>query len=192
MSLLKNKLLISSLLLLSANSFANDDDDERHDVVMLPSLTTIEGNIKFKGAINDSSCDISQESKAIEIDLGNHSAALLKKRGDRTQEIPFDIVIADCSISMSYLKIKMTGTAHKDDANLFALNSDEQSAGNVGIAITNISDNQLVTPAAGDRDIARKNDSRDYTLSYSAAYQATGLATPGLGNAIVDYTVTYQ
>ncbi len=191
MSCFKNRLLISSLFLLSVNSFAADDAGILGEQ---PSEDPIEinGNIVFKGEITDSSCDIAQ--KNIEVDLGTHSAKLLKNRDDRTPAEQFDIVVTDCSLSMASLKIQMSGTAHKDNAALFALDAGEKNAGNVGIVIIDIAGtgNHLMSPAGGDRNITLKNDSRDYTLTYSAAYQATGLATPGKGNATINYTVSYQ
>ncbi len=191
MSSLKNKLLISFLFLLSVNSFAADGNEiigEQPAEDYIP----IRGNIVFKGEITDSSCDIAQRN--IEVDLKSHSVALLKNKDDKTPAEQFDIVIENCSLSMTSLKINMAGTAHKDNATLFALDADDKSAGNVGIAITDISGagNHLMNPAGGDRNITLKNDSRDYTLTYSAAYQATGLATPGKGNATVNYTVSYE
>lgn len=186
MSLLKNKLFISSLFLLSVNSFAADVEEIIGEI---PSEDPVEinGNIVFKGEITDSSCDIAQ--KNIEVDLGTHSAKLLKNRDDRTPAEQFDIVVTDCSLSMALLKIQMSGTAHKDN-----VDAGEKNAGNVGIVITDIAGtgNHLMSPAGGDRNITLKNDSRDYTLTYSAAYQATGLATPGTGNATINYTVSYQ
>ncbi|MET4859537.1 fimbrial protein [Morganella morganii] len=188
MSCFKSKLLISSLFLLSVNSFAADDDGILGEQ---PAEDPIEinGNIVFKGEITDSSCDIAQ--KNIEVDLGTHSAKLLKNRDDRTQAEQFDIVVTDCSLSMASLKIQMSGTAHKDNAALFALDAGEKNAGNVGIIVTDKQD-QPIIPGAAYQDIVLKNDSRDYTLTYSAAYQATGLATPGTGNATINYTVSYQ
>ncbi|MEY0255480.1 fimbrial protein [Morganella morganii] len=186
----KSKLLISSLFLLSVNSFAAENEilgeQEEKDPVK------IEGHILFKGEITDSSCDITQ--KDIEVDLGSHSVTLLKNRDDKTPAEQFDIVITNCSLSMTSLKINMTGAAHNDNATLFALDAGDKSAGNVGIAVNDVSGtgNHLMNPAGGDRNITLKNDSRDYTLTYSAAYQATGLATPGKGNATINYTVSYQ
>ncbi|AVK38779.1 fimbrial family protein [Morganella morganii] len=92
---------------------------------------------------------------------------------------------------MTSLKIKMEGTAHADNATLYALDANEKSAGKVGISIAT-AEGQQVTPAGDYRDIPLKADSRDYTLNYTAAYQATGLATPGEGNATVNYTVSYE
>lgn len=191
MSCFKSKLLISSLFLLSVNSLAADGDD----AFIVPEAkepTEINGNIVFKGEITDSSCDITQ--KDIEVDLGSHSAALLKNKNDMTPAEQFNIAITNCLLSMTSLKINMTGSAHKDNATLFALDAGDKSAGNVGIVITDIAGtgNHLMSPAGGDRKITLKNDSRDYTLTYSAAYQATGLATPGTGNATINYTVSYQ
>ena len=185
---LKGKLLISSLLLLSVNSFAADDNEI---IGELPYEDPVEinGNIAFKGEITDSSCDFAQ--KNIEVNLGSHSAALLKNRDDRTPEEEFNIILTNCSLAMKSLKVKMTGTAHKDSAVLFALDADDNSAGNVGIVITG-SDSEQISPAGVYRDIALKDNSRDYTLTYRAAYQATGLATPGAGNATVNYTISYE
>ncbi|KOO19453.1 major fimbrial subunit [Morganella morganii] len=185
---LKGNLLISSLLLLSVNSFAADVNEIIGEV---PSEDPIEinGNIAFKGEITDSSCDITQ--KNIEVNLGSHSAALLKNRDDRTPTEAFDIVMTDCSLSMTSLKIKMTGTAHEDNAALYALDAGEKNAGNVGIVVMNEQD-QPIIPGTPYQDIALKKDSRDYTLGYKAAYQATALVTPGTGNATINYTVSYQ
>ncbi|HID7484008.1 fimbrial protein [Morganella morganii] len=187
MSYLKRKLLITSLILLSVNTFAADEDPfieaERKDP------TEINGSINFSGKITDSSCDITQ--KDIDVDLKNHSAALLKNRDDRTPPENFDIAITNCSLSMKSLQIKMTGAAHNDNPALFALDANDKSAGNVGIVITT-SGNYQITPAEGYRDITLTPDSRDYTLTYSAGYQATGLATPGEGNATINYTVSYE
>ncbi|XKD94877.1 fimbrial protein [Morganella morganii] len=125
------------------------------------------------------------------MELGEHSVADLKNKDDKTQAEEFDISLINCSLAMTSLKIKMEGTAHKDNAALYALDAGEKSAGNVGIAVTDKQD-QPITPAGIYQNIALKNDSRDYTLTYKAAYQATGLATPGTGNATINYTVSYE
>ena len=147
------------------------------------------GNIRFTGKITDSSCDITQKDK--DVYLGEHSVAKLKKNDDRTEEKAFDIYLINCSLAMKSLKIKMECTAHADNATLYALDANEKSAGKVGISIAT-AEGQQVTPAGDYRDIPLKADSRDYTLNYTAAYQATGLATPGEGNATVNYTVSYE
>lgn len=186
MSLLKRKLIISSFIFLSAGSFAGNG-------AILPEVdglsdTIITGNIIFRGNITDSSCEIFQKDK--EVDLGNHSVAELKNRDDKTNPEPFDISVMNCSLAMTSLKITMNGTPHKDNAALYTLDAGENSAGNVGISITTAA-GQQVMPGT-DYTIERKTDSRDYTLSYNAAYQATGLTTPGTGNATVNYTVSYE
>ncbi|KJF79259.1 major fimbrial subunit [Morganella morganii] len=188
MSRFKSKLLISSAHLLSVNSLAADGDEILGEQ---PAEDPVEinGHIIFKGEITDSSCDIAQ--KDIEVNLGTHSAKLLKNRDDRTPAEQFDIAVTDCSLSMTSLKIQMSGTAHKDNAALFALDAGENNAGNVGIMVIDKQD-QPVTPGAAYQDIVLKNDTRDYTLTYSAAYQATGLATPGAGNATINYIVSYE
>lgn len=187
---LKRKLILSSLILLSFNSFSADDNPP----VIQPEIDVadpaeITGNIKFKGNITDSSCDVIQKNK--EVDLGDHSVLDLKKRDDKTNAEAFDISLMNCSLAMTSLKIKMTGTAHNDNAALYALDAGEKSAGNVGISIAT-AEGQQITPGSGYRDIPLQADSRDYTLNYTAAYQATGQATPGAGNATVNYTVSYE
>lgn len=192
MSSFKRKLIVSSLLLLSFNSFSDDSNnipgliEGEHQGRVAKRIT---GNIIFKGKITDSSCDIIQKDK--EVDLGEHSVADLKKKDNKTPVKEFDISLINCSLAMTPLKIKMEGMAHTDNAELYALEADEKSAGNVGIVITDEQD-QLISPAGIYKDIALKNDSRDYTLTYKAAYQATGLATPGTGNATINYTVSYE
>ncbi|EMD6371691.1 TPA: fimbrial protein [Morganella morganii] len=190
MSLFKRKLIISSLLLLSFNAFSADDDiNEITPEADVADAKEITGNIRFTGKITDSSCDITQKDK--DVYLGEHSVAKLKKNDDRTEEKAFDISLINCSLAMTSLRIKMEGTAHADNATLYALDANDKSAGKVGISIMT-AEGQQVTPAGGYRDIPLKADSRDYTLNYTAAYQATGLATPGEGNATVNYTVSYE
>ncbi len=183
----KFKLMVSSLVLLSFNSFSADIPDVRLEDI--PETKEITGNIVFKGKITDSSCDIIQKNK--EVDLGEHSVADLKKKDDRTKEEKFDISLINCSLAMTSLRIKIEGAAHTDNASLYALDTTEKSAGKVGISIAT-AEGQQMTPAAGYYDIPLQIDSRDYTLNYTAAYQATGLATPGSGNATVNYTVSYN
>ena len=183
MSLFKRKLIISSLLLFSFNAFSADGDV--NEIAPEVDVDTKE----ITGNITDSSCDITQKDK--DVYLGEHSVAKLKKNDDRTEEKAFDISLINCSLAMTSLKIKMEGTAHADNATLYALDANEKSAGKVGISIAT-AEGQQVTPAGDYRDIPLKADSRDYTLNYTAAYQATGLATPGEGNATVNYTVSYE
>ena len=189
MSLLKRELIISSLLLFSFNAFSADGDI--HEVV--PEIDAdakeITGNIRFTGKITDSSCDITQKDK--DVYLGEHSAAKLKKNDDRTEEKAFDISLINCSLAMTSLRIKMEGTAYADNATLYALDANQKSAGKVGISIAT-AEGQQVTPVGDYSNIPLQADSRDYTLNYTAAYQATGLATPGEGNATVNYTVSYE
>lgn len=122
MSLFKRKLIISSLVLLSFNAFSADDDIP--DIIPEPDEVVVEekmGNIRFTGKITDSSCDITQKDK--DVYLGEHSVAKLKKNDDRTEEKAFDISLINCSLAMTSLKIKMEGTAHADNATLYALDA---------------------------------------------------------------------
>lgn len=189
MSFFKRKLIISSLFLLSFNALSVDDNNEIDPEVEIPEAKELTGNITFTGKITDSSCDITQKDK--EVDLGEHSVTELKNKDDKTKAEAFDISLINCSLAMTSLKIKMEGAAHKDNVALYALDAGDKSAGNVGISIATEGGQQMI-PAGDYQDIPLQADSRDYTLNYTAAYQATGLATPGEGNATVNYTVSYE
>lgn len=189
MSFFKRKLIISSLFLLSFNALSVDDNHEIEPEVEVPEAKELTGNITFTGKITDSSCDITQKDK--EVNLGEHSVTELKNKDDKTKAEAFDISLINCSLAMTSLKIKMEGEAHKDNAVLYALDAGDKSAVNVGISITTAAGQPMI-PAGDYHDIPLQADSRDYTLNYTAAYQATGLATPGEGNATVNYTVSYQ
>ncbi|OBU02498.1 fimbrial protein [Morganella psychrotolerans] len=183
---LKSKLMVSALIVFTATSFA---DDPAEIAVEPKDPEYIDGSIKFKGLITDSSCNITQKEQ--EVELGTHSAAVLKEINSRTNPVEFTIDIKDCSLSMSSLTIAMNGVAHADNNAIFALNTNEESAGKVGIQISTEAGDP-VTPAGISEKITLRQDSRDYSKTYAANYLATGLATPGPANATVNYTVTYN
>lgn len=181
---LKNKLIISALIMFTANAYAINDIKPEAEYP-----AEISGNINFKGNITDSSCDITQ--KDLEVELGTHSVSVLTENGKNTDPVDFTIDIKNCSLSMNALTIQMMGASHAEDNAIFALDPDDQSAGKIGIVIKT-KDGEAVTPAGGSRNIPLRQDSRDYALNYVANYQATGLATPGKANATVTYIVTYN
>lgn len=183
---LKSKLMVSALIMFTTTSFAADPVQIEGEP---KESEHINGSIKFKGSITDSSCNITQKEQ--EVDLGVHSAAILKEMNSSTNPVDFTIDIKDCSLSMNSLTITMNGEAHADNNAIFALNTDEQSAGKVGIEISTKAGDP-VTPAGMSKNITLRQDSRDYSLAYVANYRATGLATPGTANATVNYTVTYN
>lgn len=181
---LKSKLIISALIMFTTNSYAIDDIKPE-----MEEPENISGDIYFKGSITDSSCDITQKDQ--EVALGSHSVAILTENGNSTAPVDFTIDIKNCSLSMNSLTIQMMGASHAENNAIFALDADDQSAGKIGIAIKT-KEGDAVTPAGNNRNIALRQDSRDYALNYVANYQATGLATPGKANATVNYTVSYN
>ncbi|RUT65306.1 fimbrial assembly protein [Morganella morganii] len=185
---LKRKLILSSLVLLSVSSFADNDDMINHEAPA-KEPSEISARISFRGMITDSSCAIAQDNK--EVDLKEHSIAKLKKAGDKTEEKEFTISVVDCSLATTSLKIKMEGTAHNDNNTLFALDAGEESAQNVGIYIKAKGGAQMV-PGGGFQDMPVTENSREHSVTYLAGYQATGTAAPGKGDAVVNYTVSYE
>lgn len=192
MSFFNKKIIISSLVFFTVNSFAVDAEEPMaRGEADIMEIVPLKGNINFKGRITDSSCDADTE-KDIDVYMGEHSVAKLKKAGDKTKDkTDFSILVTDCSLAMTSLKIKMEGQTHKDNPSLFALDAGEGNAGNVGIRIENKAGEQI-TMADGYRDIALTEGRRDYALEYKAMYQATGRATPGNANATVRYTISYE
>ncbi|OBU07660.1 fimbrial protein [Morganella psychrotolerans] len=182
MFVLKNKVIISALFMFSTNAFSVDEI-----IPEVPESTELSGSINFKGTITDSSCDIKDQ----DVELGTHSVTVLKEKGNNTPPVDFNINIENCSLSMDSLVLRMSGQSHQDDNNVFALDAGEQSAKSVGIVIKT-KEGDVILPAGSNRNIPIRKDTRDYSLSYVAHYQATGLAEMGKANATVNYTVTYN
>ncbi|MFY0477184.1 fimbrial protein [Achromobacter marplatensis] len=161
------------------------------------SAHAADGTITFNGQITAQTCTINGNgtgAKDFTVKLPTVSSSTLANTGATAGRTPFQIALTACTPS--------SGNVHTffeagptTDATTGNLILNAGGASNVQIGLLNASDFSPIK--AGFADASQNSKSVAITtgaatLSYIAQYVATGVATAGLANSSVMYTIAYQ
>lgn len=172
---MKKTLIAASLFALSGSAFA------------------VDGTIQFTGAFTDAPCEINIDggttnaTSSVNVALDTWNAASFKDNVGATTDLkPITISLSGCP-DMTKANIQFNGATNAINPKLFATQTGDNTATNVGIALyssANIAD--IITPNSRSLSIPLTAQSGTYTVY--ASYMTTG-ATVGKGAANADVTM---
>ncbi|HDR8958964.1 fimbrial protein [Burkholderia vietnamiensis] len=147
------------------------------------------GTIRFQGEIVAGACGISQETLDQTVSLGQVPSHVFKKVGDRSEAKNFNIVLTDCDTStQTNAFFTFTGASDATNADLIATAG---SASNVGIRLQAGANDYLKNGTEQSSPVVLSKSGN--TVTFGAMYEATAAAvTPGIANAVANFTVRYQ
>ncbi|QIK12704.1 type 1 fimbrial protein [Leclercia sp. 29361] len=156
-----------ALLFCSATAFASD------------------GTITFTGTITDTSCTISTSN--VTVDFGTVAASAFKAKGDTTGGRAFQLTLTDCPYESA--TVRFDGNADAE-GKLFQVDSGADNASNVGIAIYDANNVQVLPNSPSSAYVLSKTAAN--TLNFSAKLQSTA-DTVNVGNiaATSNFTIVY-
>lgn len=186
--------LISSIIAVSLVTFP----------VITSAATTIVngGTINFTGEVVNAACAVDVGSSNMEVQLGQVRTARLNQAGAKSTPMGFDIVLKDCDTTVSTkASVAFDGVASGSTTtnpstpldNVLALSGSVAGlARNVGIQLFSGSDTKPLKIDGTQFSPAKILSDGENRLPFLAAYYATGVATAGSANAVVNFKVQYE
>lgn len=162
------------------------------------SVLATDGTITFKGKVVDQSCVVHTDSKAATVTLPSVAKSSLKNQGDTTGMVPFTITLSSCDDSKgNSAKVYFDQSANVNLTTGRLKNAKESGAGgaqNVEVEIldTNSTDKINLALDSTGQGTNFTSVSGDTKLRYFAKYFATGEATAGEFETMLNYTIAYQ
>lgn len=155
------------------------------DTVQALELAT--ANLTFKSNLIQRSCEVSDESSHLTVELKKWSTRELYQSGDKTQPIPFTIQLKNCLANN--LSVTFQGQGDATDSTLLAL---DQNAGASNVAIEILDENtqriSLSVPVKYEN-----NDDSNLQLNYAARYISTATRVgAGSANATANFILSYD
>lgn len=149
-------------------------------------------NIKLSGTVVALGCTVEPGDVDKPVNLGEWATKQLKKSGNSTSPVAFNISLTGCTASG--VSLAFTGTKDKADNSLLALNDDGGSDVAHGVAVQIMDGQRKRIPMGGNapRGVVDKNG--DVTLSFYANYVATADNSLKAGAADADsvFMLTYD
>jgi len=158
----------------------------------------IDGTIHFSGAFTDSPCEVNingsetNGNNSINVNLDTWGTANYQNNVGATTDLkPITISLSNCP-NMTQANIRFNGTVDATNPELFAIETGEETASNVGIGIyksSNTSD--IITPNDRAVSIPLTAQTGDYT--FYASYMTTGSSVgEGAANSDVTLDISYE
>lgn len=146
--------------------------------------------VEIHGEIIGNTCTVASDSTDIKVNLGTVSTRQFSGVGSVSNiRQPFTLNLENCSAAFSGVKIRFTGMADDDNAELLQL--DAGGASGVGIRIFNTNGNTV--PLNTWSDIWPGNGDGTVTLTFSAALEAARIPVEaGNVSAIATWELEYQ
>lgn len=145
--------------------------------------------ISFVGSIEASSCDL-DTSDLSSISMPSVTQKDFSAKGATAGEKSFDIKISDCPNTVKAAQLSVTGTADKTDSSLLAIDSGDNMASGIAIALS-----VLGTPLSVNtgKSILRTVTDGEATFAMTAKYVATSdTVVSGGVSASAQVNITYS
>ncbi|MDC9588911.1 fimbrial protein [Xenorhabdus sp. XENO-10] len=176
---MKTKLLISSLFVSS---------------VFMSTAHAADGQIKFTGKITDIACKIDSSSANQTVNMGTISSNAFNGTYSTSAPTRFSIKLSDCPANVKHAQVKFDGQTDRASSYLLALNNSngESVAQGVAIALYENDGNTRINMAENSRP-QRLSGQKVDEMNFVAKYIATAdKVTPGSGDAVANFTITYN
>ncbi len=145
--------------------------------------------IDVTGNITSSTCTVDAGSRNLVVDMGTIDNRRLNTVGEVTGIRQFDLVLVGCGPAAKAVSVMFKGDADRDDPNLLKLK--ENGAGGLGIEI--LDNKRTPVPINQSTEDYALIANADNQLTFHAQYKITRLpVTPGVADAVMDFTLEYQ
>ncbi|MEO9384145.1 fimbrial protein [Chromobacterium phragmitis] len=155
-----------------------------------------DGRLDVYGELVTSACGLDPNSQRLEVGLGLVSSQRFKKIGDRSQAVPFDIRLTECSIdTMTTVAVRFTGPQDNENRQLMAVTG---SAAGIGIRLQSPSGTDI---ALGEYSPLVGLTNGSNSLRFNAMYESTRAAAapgqpggilPGSANGLAQFDLRYM
>lgn len=177
---MNKKLIAVSALVISAfasNAFAED------------------GKVNFTGTIIDQGCEVTADTVNQTVNLGKIAKSAFPAAGATAGAKGFSLVLEKCPETVTAATVRFDGTQVPGNNSILALSTesvnDVAAATGVGIQISD-NQNKIINLYEDSSSYALSSTAAN-TLNFVASYISTAAAvTPGVANAVSNFTIVYQ
>lgn len=149
--------------------------------------------ISVVGNVKERTCNITAGSDNYTVDLLDNASSLFRVVGDSSPQIPFSIILKDCSASVTEVKIGFAGKSDQFNTNLIKLDGIPSSASGIGVEIFDNSHRAIAINTASSRLNPVNITRGGVSIKYYGRMVATKLpVTPGKVNATAIYTLEFE
>lgn len=157
------------------------------------AVTVDGGKINFKGDVVEAPCAVSTSSGGQTVTLGQYTTRTLNAADKTTAIVPFDITLNQCDTTAAHIgRIGFSGQLHSGVADKLALAAVGNGAVAQNVAIQLLDSKQAVLKVDGTFGADKALVNETNVFNFGARYIATGVATAGAANAVVDFSVQYD
>lgn len=145
-------------------------------------------NLRFKAVLTDRSCEVSTDSKNINVNLNSWVVQDFPQAGNRTTPVPFSIQLAHCNAAN--VSITFKGQSAQSDASLLALSA-QSTANNVAIEILDKSKKRITLgqPSPVENVTGQENPRLNFFANYISTANNIGA---GSANATANFELNYD
>ncbi|ENN8408841.1 type 1 fimbrial protein [Serratia marcescens] len=149
-----------------------------------------DGTLKIKVKFINYTCNLTADSKNMNVPLGDINRSQLAKKGDRSPAVVFELKATDCPTkTRSYVEFKFAGKAPSEDYRAFALDKESTSSG-VAVKIKSGDDYDIYPNHSAGNGYPKSNG--EVTVRYAAQYVAlSDDITPGTANLTTQFDMVY-
>lgn len=161
-----------------------------------PLAQAADGMLDVHGELVMSACGLDPNSQRLEVGLGLVSSQMFKRIGDRSQPVPFDIRLTECSIdTLTTVAVRFSGAPDQENRALMAVTG---SAQGVGIRLQSPTGSDI---ALGEDSPLVNLTNGSNTLRFNAMYESTrapvpqgqeGGIKPGSANGLAQFDLRYM
>ncbi|MEJ8676854.1 fimbrial protein [Chromobacterium amazonense] len=164
--------------------------------IIAPLAQAEDGKLDVYGELVIGACGLDPNSQRLEVGLGLVSTQRFRQIGDRSQPIPFDIRLIECSIStQTTVAVRFTGPRDRENPSLMAITGNAVGIG-IRLQSPNGTDITLgeyspLTGLTNGTNNLRFNAMYESTRAASASGQAGGVQ-PGSANGLAQFDLRYM
>ncbi len=149
-------------------------------------------SITVSGTIQNTSCTVSTDTANQTVFLGDISSKQFYQSGASSQPVQFIVDLQNCTGSMSGVTVTFNGQTDSVDPSLLALDSGDNAASGLGIAILDV--NRTLIPLNNpSSNYAIDINDTDNQLVFYAQYRSTAsTVNAGSTAATATFDLTYQ
>ena len=150
------------------------------------------GQMQFQGEVIADTCIIDDGNQYLTVDMGQASNSKFRQAGDDSDPVMFSLNFRHCSPNVSRnMVVAFRGVADKQNPDLLAVETDDNDARGIGIAL--FDDKGNLIPVNTGTLVVKPEYAGPLTVNLTARYRSTtDNVSGGLDNAQAWFSFTYQ
>ncbi|WP_320727295.1 fimbrial protein [Enterobacter sp. 118C5] len=151
-----------------------------------------DGMVNITGTIQDNTCEVAPDSESMAVDMGTVAREQFSEVGDTSPAKPFSIMLKNCGPAASEATVTFSGTSDPQNNTLYALESGEDAASGLALAIFG-SNGAIIPPDSASSGFQLSPGQTSVTMNFSAKYESvTQPVSAGKANTVVSFVVKYN